>query len=126
MSFQKIRINGVNMMIGELIIGIYQLIVYFFLFIIAIFLFAAAIYRIKEKFIDKFGNELKNSDEQVRKAYVMKLDDEKLLKEVALTDLSEDVAIHAVERIRDKSILEEISNSNKKSVSNIAKMRMEF
>ena len=114
------------MMIGELIIGIYQLIVYFFLFIIAIFLFAAAIYRIKEKFIDKFGNELKNSDEQVRKAYVMKLDDEKLLKEVALTDLSEDVAIHAVERIRDKSILEEISNSNKKSVSNIAKMRMEF
>lgn len=112
------------MMFGEIIIGIYKSIVYIFLFLIAIFLSAAAIYRIKEKFIDKFGNELKNSDEQIRKAYVMKLDDEELLKEVALTDLSEDVAIHAVERIKDKSILEEISNSNNKSVSNIAKMRM--
>ncbi|SDA48773.1 hypothetical protein SAMN02910315_00849 [Methanobrevibacter millerae] len=80
---------------------------------------------LKEKLINVFGSELKNTDERVRKAYVMKLDDEELLKKVALNDSSEDVALWAVERIKSRPVLDEISRSDRGIVSRVARRKMD-
>lgn len=79
----------------------------------------------KEKVINVFGSELKNTDERVRKAHVMKMDDDELLKKVALNDSSEDVALWAVERIKSRPILEEISRSDMGIVSRVARRKMD-
>ena len=67
-------VQSVAYLIALLVIGFFVV-----AFLVNIFLI------IKQKLIDWFGSELKNSNANVRKAYVMKLDDDKLLKNVALT-----------------------------------------
>lgn len=59
---------------------------------------------------DWFGSELKNSNVNVRKAYVMKLDDEEVLKNVALNEYNGDIGVEAVERINTNSIWKKYPN----------------
>ncbi len=108
-----------------------ELIALFFKVIFALFVFAVLILglmnlfsKIKRKLTDCFGHELDNSDEKIRMAYVMKLDDEELLKEIAFNDYDEYVAFHAVERIKSKSILEDIAESDRFIVSREAERKL--
>lgn len=110
-------------MVGELFVSICWFISCSFLFVLGVIVLLAFLSFIKEKLINAFGSELRHTDERVRKAYVMKLDDEALLKDVALNDSREDVAIWAVERIKSGSALEEISRSDRGIVSEIAKRK---
>lgn len=112
-------------MIGDLFVLICWLIVGSFLFIFGAIVLLVILMLLKEKVINVFGSELKNTDTRVRKAYVMKLDDEELLKKVALNDSDKDVAIWAVERIKTKSSLEEISQSDRGIVSRVARRKMD-
>ncbi|WP_407421027.1 hypothetical protein [Methanobrevibacter sp.] len=110
-------------MAGELFVSIYWFIACSFLFVLGVIVFLAFLSFLKEKLINAFGSELGHTDERVRRAYVMKLDDEDMLKNVALNDSSEDVAVWAVERIRSRSALEEISRSDRGIVSEVAKRK---
>lgn len=111
-------------MIGDLFITIYWFFACSFLFFIGVMILLAVFSFLKEKFLNIFGHPLKNTDENVRKAYVMKSNDEELLKNVALTDYSEDVTLQAVERIKNKSFLSEIARNGKFPVSNAAKRKL--
>ena len=112
-------------MIGELIVAICWFVAYLFFFVIAVVLLMAAFSFLKEKLTNLFGHPLKNTDEKVRKAYVMKLNDEELLKKVALTDYNVDVALQAVERIQNKSSLTEIAENAKFPISSTARRRLD-
>lgn len=112
-------------MLNELLLSIFWFIPRLFFFVLGVIAFLAFLSFLKEKLINAFGNELRNTDERVRKAYVMKLDDEGMLKNVALNDLSEDVAIWAVERIRSRSALEEISRRDRGIVSELARRKID-
>lgn len=85
---------------------------------------AALFIKIKRILTDWFGHELKNSDVNVRKAYIMKSDDEKMLKQVALDEYIQDIGVEAVSRINSKSALEEISQSDRFRVSRAAKRKI--
>lgn len=112
-------------MIGELFVSICWFIACSFLLVVGVIVFLSFLIFLKEKLINAFGSELKNTDERIRKAYVMKLDDERLLKNVALNDSSEDVAVCAVERITSRENLEEISQSERGIVSGVARRKMD-
>lgn len=112
-------------MVGELFVSICWFITCSFLLVLGVIVLLAFLSFLKEKLINAFGSKLRHTDERVRKAYVMKLDDENLLKNVTLNDSSEDVAIWAVERIRSKSVLEEISRSDRGIVSEVSKRKMD-
>lgn len=111
-------------MIGDLFITVYWFFACSFLFFIGVMLLLAVFSFLKEKFLNIFGHPLKNTDENVRKAYVMKSNDEELLKNVALTDYSDDVTLQAVEMIKNKSFLSEIARNGKFPVSNAAKRKL--
>lgn len=111
-------------MIGDLFVTVYWFFTCSFFFIIGLMVLLACFSFLKEKFLNIFGHPLKNTDENVRKAYVMKSNDEELLKNVALTDYSDDVTFQAVERIKNKSFLSEIARNGKFPVSNAAKRKL--
>lgn len=102
---------------------IYSIIFLFFAICAVVFLCWAVI-DVKRKLTDMFGHELKNRNANVRKAYVMKLNDEEMLKKVALSDYNQDVGVEAVERISTKSYLEELAECDKFRVSRVAKRRI--
>ena len=93
-------------------------------FFVVLLILAACSY-IKEKLTDRFGHELKNTDKNVRKAYVMKLDDGLQLKDVALKDRDIDVQIAALQRIDDKKLLNEVAESKNNYISILAKMKIQ-
>lgn len=101
-----------------------MLVAFLFFGMIAVIWILAAISYIKEKLVDRFGHELKNTNADIRKAYVMKSDDETLLKEIALTDRNLDVRIAALDGINDLHILNEISEKGRGAASRIAKRRV--
>lgn len=103
---------------------LFMLIAFLFFGMLAVILTLALISYIKEKLVDRFGHELKNTNEDIRKAYVMKSDDENLLKEIALNDRNMDVRIAALDGITDLDILNEISENGHGAVSRIAKRRV--
>lgn len=111
-------------MITELVQSIAWLIAVLFLALIFCMTIISIFLRIKRKFIDLFGHELKNSDANVRKAYVMKSNDDEVLKKVALDEYVQDIGVEAVSRINSKSALEEISKSGRFRVSRAAKRKI--
>ena len=113
------------MIIEELIPLIVYSIIWFFIALFAVVFLAAAYLKVKRKLTDMFGHELKNRNANVRKAYVMKLNDEEMLKKVALSDYNQDVGVEAVERIKNKSYLEEIAECDKFRVSRAAERRID-
>ena len=112
-------------MLAELISGIVKVIFCLFVLVCVIVWLIGLFSRIKVKLTDRFGHELKNTDENIRKAYVMKLDDEELLKEIALNDYDDEVAFQAVERIGSKSVLADIAKSDRFVASRAAKRRID-
>jgi hypothetical protein len=112
-------------MLAELISGIVKVIFCLFVLVCVIVWLIGLFSRIKVKLTDRFGHELKNTDENIRKAYVMKLDDEELLKEIALNDYDDEVAFQAVERIGSKSVLEDIAENGRFVASRAAKRRID-
>lgn len=113
------------MILEELMQLIFYSIIWFFIAIFAIVFLVWAFLDVKKKLTDMFGHELKNRNANVRKAYVMKLNDEEMLKKVALSDYNQDVGVEAVERINTKSYLEEIAECDKFRVSRAAERRIE-
>lgn len=112
MFFEQL-VQSIAFLIAVLVLGFF-----------AVVILIIVLLRIKQKLIDWFGSELKNSNVNVRKAYVMKLNDEEVLKKVALSEYNEDIGVEAVERINNKSSLEEIAKCNKFRVSRAAKRRL--
>lgn len=103
-------------MIQEII----MFIVYLFFGIIFLILVMVACSRIKQKLVDLFGHELKNTDKNVRKAYAMKLTDENQLKDIILNDNDLDVQIAALGGIEDNDMLRQVAKCRSKSVSRLA------
>lgn len=108
-------------MIVELIKSVFLLIVLVPAVIVAVL---AAFSYAKEKLVDRFGHPLKNTDKNVRKAYVMKSNDEYQLKNVVLNDSNIDVRIAALDRIDDEQMLKEIAECENDSISRLAEKRI--
>ena len=104
---------------------LFMLIAFLVLGFFVVLLILAACSYIKEKLTDRFGHELKNTDKNVRKAYVMKLDDGLQLKDVALKDRDIDVQIAALQRIDDKKLLNEVAETKNNYISILAKMKIQ-
>ena len=104
---------------------LFMLIAFLVLGFFAVLLILAACSYIKEKLTDRFGHELKNTDKNVRLAFVMKLDDELKLKNVALKDRDIDVRIAALQRIDDEKLLNEVAECKNNYISRLAKMKIQ-
>ena len=113
------------MILEQLVQLVVYSIIWLFIAIVVVVFLADAYLKVKRKLTDMFGHELKNSNDNVRMAYVMKLNDEEMLKKVALSDYNQDVGVEAVERINTKSYLEEIAECDKFRVSRAAERRIE-
>ena len=112
-------------MLAEIFVMIWKIIGYLVAFCF-ILIVVVEIYNWKmEKVKKHFARGLKSSDENVRKAYVMKMDDDNALKKVALTDSSTDIRILAVERIKNRLVLDEIIQKGSGYVSNASQRRVD-
>lgn len=95
----------------------------FILTIVSIFLYGLWL-DMKNRFQTRFYHGLDNPNRLVRKAYVMKLDDEDILRNVVLNDGDEEVRLAALDKIDNPLILKEVVEDDDGMVSRIAERKL--
>ena len=109
--------NDIFQLIGMGFIGM------FILTMVFIFLYGLWV-DMKRRFQTRFYNGLDNPNRLVRKAYVMKLDDEDILRNVILNDKEDEVKLAALDKIDNPLILKEVIENDDGIVSRIARRKL--